>query len=110
MRLAMASEFQQVRDHGVSSHGRYIVLSVLKTQEAGVRFGLITSRRIGNAVQRNKVRRRLRELARHTCPRLKPGHWIVLIARKAAVEAEFRVLEQEWLSLAGRASILTSPC
>jgi ribonuclease P protein component len=110
MRLKSSGEFQQVRAGGISCHGRYIVLSVLKTQEAGVRFGLITSRRIGNAVKRNRVRRRFRELVRLACPQLKPGHWVVLIARKAAVEAEFKTLEREWLSLAERASILSSPC
>jgi len=83
-----------------------MVLSVLQTSELGTRVGLITSRRIGNAVKRNKTRRQLRELVRHLLPRMKPGLWLVLIARKNAVSAEFKTIEREWLSLAVRASIL----
>ena len=84
-----------------------MVLSVLKTSEPGVRIGLITSRRVGNAVNRNRVRRRLREMVRFARPQMKEGHWIVLIARRHAAEAEFKTIEREWLSLARRASILT---
>ena len=86
-----------------------MVLSVLKTSESGTRVGLITSKRIGNAVTRNRARRRLREMVRLSRPQLNQGnegHWIVLIARKAAAEAEYREIEREWLSLARRASIL----
>ena len=83
-----------------------MVLSALKTSEPGNRVGLITSRRIGNAVMRNRVRRRLREIVRLCRPRLNDGFWIVLIARRPAALAEFKEIEREWLSLARRASIL----
>ena len=83
-----------------------MVLSVLQNSKSGTRVGLITSRRIGNAVKRNKTRRRLREYVRHVLPRIKPGVWLVVIARKNAAAAEFKTMEREWLSLAERASIL----
>ena len=84
-----------------------MVLSVLTNPEcAGARIGLITSRRIGNAVERNGVRRRLREIVRLNMPHLRGGLWLVLIARRAAVQAKFEKLREEWLRLAERASIL----
>ena len=84
-----------------------MVLSVLKLSEPGNRIGLITSRLIGNAVTRNRTRRRLREMVRMTRPRFKDGLWVVIIARRPAALAEYKEIEREWLNLARRASILT---
>lgn len=105
-RLTQAAEFLKVKNEGASCHGKLIVLSVLKNPAGETRVGLITSRRVGNAVKRNKVRRRMRELVRVNFPRLKPHLWLVLIARQSAVGATFRALEEEWLRLAQRTSIL----
>jgi ribonuclease P protein component len=105
-RLARAAEFAKVKNHGGSWPGKFMVLSVLKTTEPGSRIGLITSRRIGNAVTRNRARRRLREMVRLSRPHLNDGFWMVLIARRPVAFAEFKEIEREWLSLARRASIL----
>ena len=110
-RLTRASEFQKIRREGQSFHGKLIVLSVLKnasTTEA--RVGLITSRRVGGAVVRNRVRRRLREIVRADRAQLAHGLWIVLIARQQAAAASFDALRTEWRQLAGRSATVTAPC
>jgi len=84
-----------------------MVLSVLTDAEPGNRVGLITTRRLGNAVTRNLARRRLREMVRITRPRFKDGLWMVLIARRPIAGASFKEIEREWLNLARRAAILT---
>ncbi len=70
------------------------------------RAGFITSKRIGGAVVRNRVRRRLREIVRLHQQRLAAGVTVVTIARPAAGRASYAQLELEWLRLANRASIL----
>jgi ribonuclease P protein component len=70
------------------------------------RAGFVTSRRLGGAVVRNRVRRRLREIVRQHQHELREGFWIVLVARSDAAKANYQQLEQEWLRLARRASIL----
>ena len=70
------------------------------------RVGLIASRRIGGAVARNRVRRRLREIVRRHQHDLRHGFWIVLVAKRDAVNASYHELEHEVLRLARRASIL----
>ncbi len=104
-RLKRASEFLRVKTEGQSCHGRLMVLSFLKTGEPLTRIGFITSRRVGNAVTRNRVRRRLREIIRLSRPRMKIGHWLVLVARKSAADATYAAMEQEWLKLARQTSI-----
>lgn len=69
------------------------------------RIGIITSKRVGGAVVRNKVRRRLRELARVTLSQIVPGCLIVIVAKSAAANATFQELKAEWLLLARRLSI-----
>ena len=61
-----------------------------------VRLGLITTRKIGNAVIRNRVRRRLRAILQRNGDQLVPGFWMVLIARNAAAGASSEQLEKEW--------------
>jgi ribonuclease P protein component len=92
---------------GKAFPGKFLVLGVLGETET-TRVGFITSRRVGNAVERNRIRRRLREIVRHHLPRVKRGTWLVLIARRHAVSAPFPAIEREWLLLAKRASILAA--
>lgn len=108
-RLTSSAEFSKVRAEGKAVHGRFIVLSCLRGAEPGdrpARIGLIASRKTGGAVQRNRIRRRLREIVRVERASIEPGCWVVLIARKAAVDADFISLKEEWLRLARRAGIL----
>jgi len=73
------------------------------------RFGLITSRRVGGAVDRNRVRRRLRELCRLNRSLVPAGWLVVVIAKSSAAAASFADLREEWLLLARRLSILPRP-
>jgi ribonuclease P protein component len=106
-RLTRASEFRLVKQDGKSFTGKYLVLAVFRPpDEPLVRAGLVTSRRVGPAVVRNRVRRRLREIYRLNRSRICPGWWLVIIARVSASSASLAQLQQDWLRLAGRASIL----
>lgn len=106
-RLARAAEFNEVKQKGATFHGKFFVLSVLNISATEpARTGFITSRRVGGAVKRNRVRRRLRELVRTSRPQLRAGFWIVLIARAAATRATWNELQEEWLSLGMRSRVL----
>jgi len=72
---------------------------------ATTRFGLVTSRRVGNAVVRNRMRRRLREMLRLCQPRIVPGTWIVLVVRAAAGKVTTDTLRSEFMALGKKAAI-----
>ena len=105
-RLTKPAEFEQVRKNGRAERGRLVVLSVLPIEDRQLRAGFVTSRVVGSAVKRNRVRRKLREIVRNHQHELNPGNWIVTIARSKAATASYEQLEGEWLRLAKRASIL----
>jgi len=109
-RLRRTSEFQAVRSRGRMVQGRWLRLSLLREAVPGddspARLGVVTSRRVGPAVKRNRVRRRVRELFRKMRARLPAGSWIVVTAKPGAGDASFDELREEWLRLAERLSIL----
>jgi ribonuclease P protein component len=110
-RLTLSAEFARVKKNGRVYRGQLVVLSIVPTNDATpFRAGFITSRALGRAVVRNRVRRRLREIVRkHQCD-LIIGIWMVTIARASAARASYEQLEVEWLRLAKRASILATSC
>jgi ribonuclease P protein component len=70
-----------------------MVLCVLPNDLPRTRFGFSVSKRVGNAVVRNRARRRLREIVRLRLPRIVSGWDVVLIARPPIAQAEFRQIE-----------------
>jgi len=79
----------------------------LHPDRVDAKTGFITSKRVGGAVVRNRVRRRLREAIRLTRAHFPSGSRIVVIAKPAAATASFEELQREWLLLAGRLSIFS---
>ena len=97
-------EFEEVRQQGVTVHGRLMLATVLvRNPQLLPKFGLITSRKVGPAVTRNRVRRRLREIIRLHQRELPMGIWLVIVAKRAAAKAGYLELEQEWIRLVKKA-------
>ena len=110
-RLTQSAEFERVKKNGRVYRGRSVVLGILSANDATrFRAGFVTSRALGPAVVRNRVRRRLREIVRKHQREIVDGTWVVTIARANAAGATYQQLEVEWLRLAKRASILATSC
>ena len=89
-------------------HGSLIRMGLLTDRATPTQSAVVVSRRVGSAVVRNKVKRRLREIYRHELPRLKPGVWLVVTAKPGAAKAPIATLRAEWLRLATRLSIFAN--
>ena len=106
-RLTHRSEYERVKRNGITQRGKLLMLNAMPMDNSGPwRAGFVTSSRLGGAVFRNRVRRRLREIVRRHQHELRQGVWFVIVARYEAATASYSALEDEWLRLARRASIL----
>ena len=91
--------FRRLYYRGANAGNRYLVIYCRRNGLKVSRMGLTVSTKLGHAVVRNRVRRRLREIVRLHEDKLTPGYDFVVVARSAAVEAEFTTLTKAFLSL-----------
>jgi ribonuclease P protein component len=105
-RLTKPDQYTQVYNRGSSHVDRYLVLKAMPNQLEISRYGISVSKRIGNAVVRNRVKRLLREILRVTA--LNPGWDLILIARSPASGTDYHRLQQSVFGLLSRAKILTT--
>jgi ribonuclease P protein component len=96
-RLHSGDEFRAVTRGGVRSARSHVVvhLSLLTQDEAAPRVGFVVSKRIGNAVVRNRVTRRLREIVRPHFATLPAGSAIVLRALPGIEDQPFAALQED---------------
>ena len=95
------------RLYATSGHGNsFLVLYARKNRLGANRVGVTVSKKLGGAVVRNRVRRRLREVYRCNEHRFAPGWDIVVVARSRCITADFEKLTNAYLSLAEKAGIL----
>lgn len=88
LRLRRPFDFQRVRRRGRSWPTHLIVLVVLPNDRNHNRYGFAVGKRVGGAVARNRVKRRIREAVRHLDPTLAQGFDIVIIARGPLADPE----------------------
>jgi ribonuclease P protein component len=97
--LRQRAEFLRVQDGGKKLKGRHLMVIALAGRTQSARLGITVSRRVGNAVIRNRVRRRIREIVRAQSVLLPQGWDVVVVAFPEAARATFAALNEEltWL-------------
>ena len=95
-------EFRRLYAKGKSAVTPTLVVYTRRIKTDGNRVGFTVTTRLGHAVTRNRVRRRLREIYRLHEGELTPGYDIVVVARVKAVYAKYAQLEKSFLSLADK--------
>lgn len=102
--MTRAYEFARVRRLGTSIAGRLLVLSAvpLDDSEEASKFGIICTKKVGCAVVRNLLKRRVRELLRSHGEEYARGYHFVCVLRWRAAEAPYDALEKDWLKTSVR--------
>ena len=105
LRLKENRHFQSVYRRGRSWSNRYMVLHVLPRPTSEKRFGFSVGKKLGGAVQRNRVRRLLREACRALAPNVATGVDIVIVGRAEAAQAPLMDLVSGMQSLFERSGL-----
>jgi ribonuclease P protein component len=102
MRLTDSPEFERVYRQGTAYRGKLFSVHAFPNEHGTPRLGLSVSRKVGNAVTRNAVRRRLREVFHSCISGMSEDLDIVVSAKPAAAGATFEELREEFSKSLGR--------
>ncbi len=96
--LKASSDFQRLSRQGKRwSCATFILQAAKKDSDIPLQFGLTASRKVGNAVVRNRAKRRLREIVQLFCRQKALTGWdIVLIAKTAAATSDFAMMQADF--------------
>ena len=97
-RLTDSPDFERAYRQGAAYRGKLFSVHAFPNELGTPRLGLSVSRRVGNAVSRNAVRRRLREVYYSALPEIPGSLDLVVSAQPAAAEATFRELSEEFVT------------
>jgi ribonuclease P protein component len=100
-RLRRRADFRAASSGLRTSAGGFVLQARLRGDDDGVRVGFTVSRQVGNAVERNRVRRRLREIVKlagdvEASEGMRKGHDYVLIGRRAALTLPFADMQRQF--------------
>lgn len=107
-RLVQSALFSETFSQNRKWVGRYLVLWLRSGEGASLRLGVITSKKVHlRANKRNRARRRLREAYRNLRPYFSGDVDVILVGRRAILNAEWNDLLRELLQLARKAGLIT---
>jgi len=102
--LTKDEHYTLVFKKGISRANNLAVINVLPNGLKISRYGLVTSKKVGGAVVRNRIKRRLREIAKRLP--VQPGWDIVLVARPSIAGAEYQEIKEKIEELLAKTKIL----
>ena len=105
-RLTKSADYKRVRRYGKSFAHPLIVLIALNNHLDRTQIAVSSGRSLGNAVERNRAKRRIRACLQSIMSRKKPGWNIIIIARKPIVQANFQQLNNAIIDVLNKADLL----
>mgnify|MGYP004634067833 FL=1 len=99
-------EFRRIYRKGKSAVSPQLVVYCQRNRRGHSRLGVSVSTKLGCAVVRNRVRRRIREIYRLNKPKMLPGYDLIVVARVRAVETDYQKLDRTYLRLLEQLDLL----
>lgn len=104
-RVSTSNEYKHLYNSGKKISGKYIIVYILGNSLGYCRFGIVTSKKTGKAVIRNRVKRQLRSIIERNIDNLQGSYDIAVIGRYNISEAEFQLLFDDFKQVMRKAGI-----
>ncbi|RAV19528.1 ribonuclease P protein component [Paenibacillus contaminans] len=105
-RLAKREDFNHVYRRGKSvANQQFVLYAMAQPKQEHFRLGVSVSKKIGNAVVRNRIRRMMKEIVRLHIPEIDGGVDFIIIARKPAADLEYAQMEKSIMHVLKRAKL-----
>ncbi|KXZ40760.1 ribonuclease P protein component [Alkalithermobacter thermoalcaliphilus JW-YL-7 = DSM 7308] len=106
--LKKSSDFAKVYNNGKSFANKALVIYILENNLGKNRVGFSVSKKIGNSVVRNRVKRLIRESFRLNNDKIRQGYDIVFISREGAKDLDYKSIEKFMINLFKKSKIIDS--
>lgn len=105
VRIRKRTEYLEIQHTGAALHGRFLIGIVRRAEDrTETRLGITTTKKLGPAVVRNRIRRLVREAFRRNRGALPPGLDVVVVAKRASRGCTAATIAEELLELGRRAA------
>jgi ribonuclease P protein component len=99
-RVRLESDYRYILNRGKKSYAPFFLMSKAPQRDNSLdstRFGFITSKKVGKAHIRNKLRRQFREIIRKEIDNIKPGFDVVIVVSPKAINSQYPEIQKELL-------------
>ena len=104
-RINVEKDYNYIYKFGKRLSAKYIIVFITKNNFQYNRYGIVTSKKVGNAVKRNRAKRQVRAVIRNHFGFLSSGYDMVIVSRYNISEADFNQIETDFLSVIRRARL-----
>lgn len=105
-RINKPEDYNYIYKNGKKIPGKYIIVFIASNNLNYNRFGIVSSKKVGNAVIRNRARRQMRAIIQKNWDQISKGHDFVIVARYNIKESIFAMLEKDFLTAVKKARLI----
>lgn len=104
-RIRTGKQYNNIYKNGKKYGGRYLLIYIMNKETGGNRFGVVTSKKVGKAVKRNRVKRQIRAIIGQRKNEISGNHDFIVIARHHIYGVSSQELEKDFLKIMKKAKL-----
>ncbi|MEN6389610.1 MAG: ribonuclease P protein component [Syntrophomonas sp.] len=104
-RIRTGRQYNNIYKYGNKIGGRYLLVYIMKKETGGNRFGVVTSKKVGKAVKRNRVKRQIRAIINQRKNEVPGNNDFIVIARHHIFGVNSQELEKDFLKIIKKAKL-----
>lgn len=107
-RLTKNRHFQFIYKKGSKVYSKYLYIVYASTKLKPIKVGVVVSNKVGKAVKRNKVKRRLRAVVAQLLPNIKSDYNYIVVAKPEIIELDYKAIKKEVTNAFKKGGLLNS--